>query len=268
MNGVIDIDIEKLLLAALLLTVNIAVSWRFRLALERKVGIAAIRMTVQLICVGLILEAVFSRSDPWLAALTFCIMMGFAAREVYARQARPIRGLVGWLAGGLGLWIAAISLTVFALVVVIGHDPWWEMRFAVPLFGIILGNAMTGVALAIDGFTRAVAREQAAVEAMLALGQPFHRAVAPILREAIATGMTPILNSMSATGLVFLPGMMVGQILAGAPPMIAIKYQLMLMFLLASGIAISILLSLSIVTRLLTDPRHRLRLDRLASPAA
>ncbi len=260
-----DIEVGKLLLAAGLLLVNVAVSRGFGLGLDGRIAVAGLRMTVQLVAVGLILEALLSSQSAPLAAATFAVMMLFAAREVRARQTRPLKGLLGWLVCGAGLWLAACLLTLFALTVVIGAEPWWDLRFAVPLFGVVLGNAMTGVSLVLEAVTKGAARQAVAIEGDLALGATIVEALSPLAREALATGMTPILNNMAATGLVLLPGLMVGQILAGVPPMVAVRYQLMLMFLLASGTAIATILSVLAACAALTDSRHRLRFDRLAA---
>ncbi len=86
----------------------------------------------------------------------------------------------------------------------------------------------------------------------------------PTLREAVRSGMLPIVNAMAATGLVAIPGMMTGQILAGADPADAIRYQLLIMFMIAGGAGLGVFAAVYAGARRLTDARHRLRLDRLA----
>jgi len=106
-------------------------------------------------------------------------------------------------------------------------------------------------------------RERPAIETMLALGETRGSAFRPAMRAAVRAGLIPIVNSMSAAGIVFLPGMMTGQILSGIDPVEAIKYQVLIMFLLAGGTGLGVVAAVQIAALLLSDNRHRLRLDRL-----
>jgi putative ABC transport system permease protein len=128
---------------------------------------------------------------------------------------------------------------------------------------MVLGNTMTGVSLGLHTLTSNLTRERAAVEARLMLGANRREALLPVTRAALKAAMMPIINSMAATGLVALPGMMTGQILAGADPSEAVKYQILVMFLIAGGTAIGATGVVLAGGRRLTDSRHRLRLDRL-----
>ena len=128
---------------------------------------------------------------------------------------------------------------------------------------MMLGNTLTSISLGLETLTTTARRERAAIEGHIALGATRTEALGPVMRQALKTGMMPIINSMSATGLVFLPGMMTGQILAGADPVQATKYQLLVMFLIAGGTALGVLLAIFGGVWRLTDERHRLRLDRL-----
>jgi UDP-glucose/iron transport system permease protein len=118
----------------------------------------------------------------------------------------------------------------------------------------------------LDTFCETAHRERAAIEARLALGAPRSTAMSGALRSSLRTGMTPILNSMATTGIVALPGMMTGQILAGADPLGAVEYQILIMFLIAAATALAAFFGGLGAVLLLTDKRHRLRLERLAAP--
>jgi putative ABC transport system permease protein len=130
---------------------------------------------------------------------------------------------------------------------------------------MILGNTMTGISLGLQTLTIGLVRDRAAAEARLTLGATRWQALLPVTRDALRSALMPIVNSMAATGLVFLPGMMTGQILAGAEPREAVKYQMLVMFLIAGGTGIGALSAVIGGVYRLTDTRHRLRLDRLAS---
>ena len=250
-------------IAAVLVVVNGLLSIWFALGLERQLAVATIRMVIQLMLVGLVLHALFDAVSPFWTTLAALVMIAFAGREAIARQERPF---AGWWSYGLGtstMMIAGGLVTVLALTTAVRPEPWYDPRFAIPLLGMILGNTMNGISLGLNTLTVGAARERNAVEARLALGATRWEALRTVSRGALRSGMMPIINSMSATGLVSLPGMMTGQILSGVAPEQAVKYQLLIMFLIAGSTAIGSLAAVMLGAHRLTDQRHRLRLDRL-----
>ena len=262
MNAII-LSYWDLALAALLILINGALSLALSLNLERQLLIAAARMVVQLILVGLVLTTLFSLVSPFWTTVAALAMVAFAGREVMARQERRLTG--GWGYGlGTGCMLFAAGLvTIFALATQVSPDPWYHPRYAIPLLGMVLGNTMTGISLGLHTLTSTLVRERSAVEARLMLGGSRQEALLPVTRTAMKAALMPIINSMAATGLVSLPGMMTGQILAGANPEEAVKYQLLVMFLIAGGTSIGATGVVWAGGRRLTDGRHRLRLDRL-----
>ena len=260
----ITLDYLDLGLAALLLVLNGALSIWLRLGLERQLLIAALRMCVQLGLMGLVLKALFAVVSPWLTGLAVVVMVAFAGREVMARQETRFRGFWAYGLGTTSVLFAGTLVTVFALATQIQADPWYHPRYAIPLLGMILGNTMTGIAIGLNTLTGRVKRERAAIETMLALGETRAAAFRPFVRSAVRNGLIPIVNAMSAAGVVSLPGMMTGQILSGVEPMEAIKYQILIMFLIAGGTALGVVTAVHVGALRLSDARHRLRLDRLA----
>jgi putative ABC transport system permease protein len=129
---------------------------------------------------------------------------------------------------------------------------------------MILGNTMTGVALAVDSLTRLAFQQRKVIEARLLLGHDRFAAMSDIRRQSAHSGLIPLINAMAAAGVVSLPGMMTGQILAGSPPMEAVKYQILVMFLIAAGTGFGTLSAVWLGSRRLFDERERLRLDRLS----
>lgn len=257
-----------LALAASLLMLNAAVSWGFRLGIERTLALTAVRMVVQLALVGLVLKVVFAQESVLLTAAMALVMAGAAGYEVVSRQNRRLRGVAMYVIGTGTLLFVGTLFTVIAVAGLIAPDPWYAPRFLLPVLGMVLGNAMTGVSLVLDAITGAVERERSAIEARLAMGAPRFEALGDVMRRGLRTGLMPILNAMAVAGVVSLPGMMTGQILAGADPVEAAKYQMMILFVIAGATALSVLLSALAAVLLLTDDRHRLRLDRLAPARA
>ena len=266
MSSYISLTYSDLLLASIFLAMNALFSILLRLRLERQLVVSALRMIAQLLLVGLVLKTIFTLASPWLTLLAAAIMVTFAGREIWARQDRRLHGVWGIGLGGTSMLVAGTIVTVFALTTQIKPTPWWSPQFALPLFGMILGNTMTGVSLGLDTLHTALHRERHSIEAKLLLGSTRWEAVSPALRRAVRSGFTPIINSMAATGVVSLPGMMTGQILSGVDPQDAVKYQILITLLIGGATGLGVLgASFASVWRL-TDNRDRLRLDRLAAP--
>ena len=259
----ITLSYWDLALASLLLLVSGAMTLYLRLGLGRQLAVAAVRMVVQLTLVGLVLKTLFALVSPLWTALAALVMIGFAGYEVVARQKRKFTGAWTYGLGTISLAAAATLVTALALTTQVRPDPWFDPRYAVPLLGMILGNTMNGVSIGLDRLLASAVRERAAIEARLALGHDRSRAFRPFVREATRAGLISIINGMSAAGLVSLPGMMTGQILAGIAPVEAVKYQILIMFLIAGSTSIGVLIAVFAAVARLSDNRHRLRLDRL-----
>ncbi len=265
MTGYLALSYSDLIAASLFLAVNGTFSLLLNLGLERQLLIASLRMIVQLMLVGVLLKAVFAAASAWITLALAIAMVTFAGREIWARQERRIVGIWGYGVGFSSMMIAATLVTVIALTTQIEPSPWWSPQFALPLFGMILGNTMTGVSLGLDTLHATLHRERSAIEAQLLLGATRWVAVMPATRRALRNGFTPIINAMAATGVVSLPGMMTGQILSGIDPQEAVKYQLLIMFLIGGATGLGVLGAVFASVWRLTDDRHRLRLDRLTN---
>ncbi len=252
-------------LAALAVLALAGTAHRDRLGVSRQLLWLSVRMTAQLLLVGLVLRVVLGTEVPGAVALMAFVMLLVAAREVRSRQRRPLRGMWGYLVGGSAMFVSSFAFTVFALVVVLGPDPWWTPRFAIPLLGMLLGNTMNGIALAVERLTESVTLEREVIEQRLALGETREEAMRDLARQSARAGLIPILNALAAAGIVSLPGMMTGQILAGADAMEAVRYQILIMLLIAAGTGFGIQGAVRATARRLFDERHRLRLDRLAA---
>ena len=254
---------RDLIASALLVALDAGLSLALGLRLHRSLAIASVRMVIQLLLVGLVLRWVFARADPAITLAVILLMVLVAAREVAARpESRLVRG-GNLVVGGLAVGAATALTAVLALTTAIRPQPWFDPRYAVPLAGIILGNVLNAASLTLDAMLGGLARERTAIEAQLCLGESFAAATRPLVRTAIRRGLLPIINTMSAAGIVTLPGIMTGQILAGMDPMAAVKYQILLMFLLAGGSGMASVAVALLVRGRLTDDRQRLRIDRL-----
>ena len=253
-----DLGLASLLVLALAL-----LSLKLSLGIEQRLLIATLRTIVQLSLLGLVLKFLFVQSHPALIGALALFMLMVAGYEVMARQQRRFLGIWGMGVGTLSMFISSFSVTLIALTVIIQAEPWYSVQYTIPLLGMMLGNTMSGIAIALDNLTQNAWQQQREIEGRLMLGQSWDQAIREIRRSALRSGLIPIINAMASAGVVSLPGMMTGQILAGSPPFEAAKYQILIMLLIAAGTGFGASAAVWIGSRRLFDERERLRLDRL-----
>jgi len=252
-----------LLAAAILIVLDAALSLALGLGLHRQILVAAVRMVAQLTIVGLVLRHVFATSSAAATLAVVLFMIGAAAREVATRPKQRLKRHMNYRIGAAVVSCAGVATVLLALTTAVRPTPWYEPRYAIPLMGIVLGSVLNAASLALDGILDGVVRERARIEARLALGTPFREAIGPLVRNATRRGMIPVANQMSAAGIITLPGIMTGQLLAGMDPVEAVKYQILLMFLLAGASGLASVGAALLAVRVLSDDRQRLRIDRL-----
>jgi len=237
MSGYVELSYFQVGLAALLIVANAAISVGLRLRMERSLFLASLRTVVQLLLVGLVLEWVF-RLDRWYVVLGVgCVMTFIAGLTAASRNERRYPGI--WLNTVISVWASAWIVTSFALFAVMhGIEKWYEPQYAIPLLGMVLGNTLNGISVGLNTLTEALVTRREQVESLLALGATRWEAARTPAQHAVRTGMIPIINSMMVVGIVSLPGMMTGQLIAGMAPVEAVKYQVVIMFLIASATAL------------------------------
>ncbi len=250
-------------LAAGLVLLLALLTHRMQLGLSKQIIIAGLRTSVQLLLIGLVLKSIFANSAFIWIAIISSIMLFAAGREVMVRQKRYFKGFWGFGVGVISMFVSSFAVTVFALNVVINSEPWYHPQYAIPVLGMLLGNTMNGISLAMNQLLQNAWQQQEVIESRLMLGQTAREAISDIRRESMRSGMIPILNAMAAAGLVSLPGMMTGQILASSPPTEAVKYQILIMFLIVVGTGFGTIAAIGLTSHRLFDKRDRLRLDRL-----
>ncbi|HWZ48626.1 MAG TPA: iron export ABC transporter permease subunit FetB [Herbaspirillum sp.] len=261
----IHLDAFDLGIAAILVLLNAGISIYLGLRLHRQVLWAAFRMVVQLLLVGWLLRIVFAASSPWITIAVIALMITAAAREVAVRPARRLKGWQAFHLSAAVVSVTGIGTVLLALLTAIRPTPWYDPHYAIPLMGIVLGSILNSASLGLDVFFSGISGARAAIEGRLALGATSREALMPHIRNAIRSGLIPIVNQMSAAGIITLPGIMTGQLLAGMDPIDAVKYQILLMFLLTGGSALAACGAVYMAAAAISDKRHRLRLDRLAN---
>lgn len=217
-------------LASSLIAIVLIVSWRLRLRLTSTLLMAAVRTVVQLSFIGLILAWIFAREQWYEVLLILTIMTLIAGSAARNRVKRSYKGL--FVDTLMAVSISAVLVTIIAISLILRVQPWYTPQFIIPILGLILGNSLTAISLTSNQLIEAFHEQQARIEMMLSLSARPFEAVHEQIRAAIVNGMTPTLNSMLVVGIVSLPGMMTGQILAGADPTQAVRYQIVTMFLI------------------------------------
>ncbi len=267
MNNLITLDALDLMLAALLVLALATLAARMQLSVSGQLLVAGVRTTVQLLLVGLVLKTVFENAQLHWIVIIAMVMLTAAAWEVLSRQKRRLRGWWGFGAGAFAMFISSFLITLFALLIIIQADPWYSPQYLIPLLGMLLGNTMNGIALGMDRLIQDAWQQRLMIEQRLMLGQTGVEAIADIRRNSMRAGMIPIINAMATAGIVSLPGMMTGQILAGAPPVEAVKYQILIMFLITAGTGFGVITVLHLISKRMFDARDRLSLHKLLLPA-
>jgi putative ABC transport system permease protein len=229
----IALSFWQVALATALILISGVISLVLQLGLERRLLVASIRTVVQLLLIGLVLEYIFQLERLMLVLSLLLAMTLIAGVAAVRRTARRYPGV--WLDSIVSMWASSWLVTGVALVAIVQVRPWYQPQYAIPLLGMILGNTLNGISLGLDRLGEELDASRDQVDMLLALGASRWEAARGPIQQAIRTGMIPIINSMLVVGLVSLPGMMTGQLLAGVKPVQAVLYQIVIMFLIAAG---------------------------------
>lgn len=260
-NTVIDLSTGDVAVAASLVLVSGGISLALKLGIEKKLALASFRTVAQLLLIGFVLQKVFEISTLPALLPVILFMLLTAAHAAVGRPARTYAGL-GPLAFG-SMTVTSLAVTITATALIIGVEPWYRPAYLIPLLGMVLGNTMNGISLATDHFLETLSERRHEVEMELAMGATRWEAARRPVADAVRRGMIPIINSMMVVGVVSLPGMMTGQILAGTDPAVAVKYQIMIMFMIAAGASLGSMGMVLLSYRRLFNRRHQLLYERI-----
>lgn len=232
-GGVIDIGYPELLMAVALMAVDLIVSWRLRLGLEKSIAVSTVRAFVQLLALGLVLGYLFRYQTVWWVALAVAVMSVAATQIACDRTRKTVRGVAPRVF--VSIFVPAVSVALIVVDGIIGAQPWWSAQQFVPILGMVLGNALSSVSVAVERLFADMDSRSQEMYALVALGATPREAAFPSIKAAVSAGMAPTLATMCAAGLVQIPGMMSGQILAGADPMVAAKYQVVVLLMISAA---------------------------------
>ncbi len=253
MSTSIHVSVGQVIATLALVALAAAISFWRKADLEEDIAVATIRSFVQLTAIGYAIKLIFEADTSWRVLALLAVMVLFGALTARSR-AKKVPGAF-W---PLLIALAVAGASTLGLVVALGvFAP--TPRYLVPVGGMVIGNAMTASAVALNRLGDEVADSRARIEATLALGATAREAAAPIVRRALRSGMITLIDSTKTTGLIFFPGTMVGMLLAGANPTDAVRLQLILLYALLGSVAIAALVATGLAYRNFFTPAQQLR---------
>ncbi|MDN3679839.1 ABC transporter permease [Vibrio tapetis subsp. quintayensis] len=247
MQEALDITWWQMLLFSTTLFIPYALNHFYQLELGKEMSVSVIRMVSQLLLVGLYLEFVFTLNSLLLNLVWVSVMVLIGASAILDKSKLP-KSVLLWPVV-LGLIAGLFPLIVILCLAIIRPAPFYSAQYVIPLCGMLLGNSLAGNIVALQNLFSAFNERKSEYEGALSLGASPLYASAPFVKAAMQKALAPILASMSTTGLVTLPGMMTGQILGGASPIIAIKYQLLILIAIFVMLTVSVTISLQLCLR-------------------
>ncbi|MDX1672209.1 MAG: iron export ABC transporter permease subunit FetB [Balneolaceae bacterium] len=245
---IINLSWEQLGIGFIILVIPAFILWRYKTGLNLKLAVATLRMTLQLMFVGYYLEFLFKLDNPWINLAWIFIMVVVADFATIDRSELKTKfKLVIPIFAATFFGIIVIDL--FFLELVIQLPKFLAAQYTIPVTGMVLGNCLRSNVIGINAFYYSLKEQEERYRFYISTGATREEALFPFFREALKKSANPTLATMATIGLVSLPGMMTGQILSGSSPMIAIKYQIMIMLAIFSGTVLSVYLGIKLSNR-------------------
>jgi putative ABC transport system permease protein len=249
----IDVSLAQVAAALVLVAIAVGISFWRGAGLEEEMGVAVLRSFVQLTAIGFVIQAIFDDGSLLWVFLLLAVSVAFGTLTARSR-AKAVPGATMPLL----IALSAAAVATLGLVVALGiFDA--TARYLVPVGGMVIGNAMTASATALNRLGDEMTTGAAEIEATLALGATSRQAALPHLRRSLRSGTIALIDSTKTTGLIFFPGTMVGMLLAGAEPTDAVRLQLILLWVLLGAAAMAALLATSLAYRNFFTSAHQLR---------
>ena len=237
-RSIIDVSWFDLALAFGLILIAVSLSRWQRLGLAQDFIIGALRTIVQLVLVGYVLVYIFAANRWYITIAALLLMLTVATFAAVGRQKQRAGRSIHWLTGTAMLLGSGFTL-IYISTLVVRVQPWYDPRYMIPIFGMIVGSAMNGASLALERLAGEMESRKAEIEAYLALGATYQQAAQQPVQQALRASLIPTVNGLMVVGIVTLPGMMTGQILAGSSPLTAVRYQIVVVFMQAAAVAIT-----------------------------
>ena len=254
--GTIDISYLNLSIGLLLLIIPIVYLWKLKTGLVKATLIGTARMIVQLFFIGIYLQYLFMWDNPWINFLWVIIMIFVASHTALTRTGLKPKVLL--IPISIGFLCSVVCVGMYFIAVVLRLENPFSAQYFIPIFGILMGNMLSSNVIALNTYYSGLKREQQVYRYLLGNGATHAEAQAPFIRQAIIKSFSPLIANIAVMGLVSLPGTMIGQILGGSNPNVAIKYQMMIMVITFTASMLSLMITISLASRRSFDPYGKL----------
>lgn len=254
MEQTVKMGIIQFSLIYLLLIIVLIIMKKSKINQTKLLLVASIRMSVQLVIVGYILQYMFSNPNPFLTVAFLTGMTVFSINRVLKSRKDLNKNFK--IAIGVSLTFSGIFVLIFFVAIVVNRSI-FNPQYTIPLAGMIIGNSMTGINIGLKTFMDSLEKEKMKINTLLNLGVEPRDILKPFVNNALEVSLIPTINSMVGMGIVFLPGMMTGQILAGTLPTTAIMYQIAIMIAICTSVSLTVFLSLNLGYKSLYNNRKQ-----------
>ena len=261
MEGIVNIKVLRLISAYIFVLILLIIVKNKKMGHHGQIILASVRMTVQLVLVGFVLTYIFENPNPYLILGILFLMEGFAIFNIFGRVQRKISKDLKLVIAFSMISGTLLSIFYFILIVV-NLEPWFRPQYFIPLSGMLIGNSMTGISLGVEGLINGIKDNKKLIENALMLGAHPVEASRKISNRAFYNAILPTLNSMIGMGIIFLPGMMTGQMLAGATPITAIKYQIAIMMGILGSVTLTVYLLVTFGTKSFFNDRSQIKMEK------
>ncbi|MDF2614731.1 MAG: iron export transporter permease subunit FetB [Clostridia bacterium] len=241
MDKVVDLQIWQMAAAYVFVLLLLFIVRRRGINREKEIIISTFRMTIQLILTGYILVYLFEKPNPFFTILVILIMEIFSIYNIIKRVKEKLSSRLKKIIA-FSMIIGTTTSLLFFILIVVNVSPWYDPRYFIPIAGMLIGNAMTGISLGVTKLIDGMYAQRNLIETSLMLGATPEASCKPVVDGAFDSAILPTINSMVGMGIVFLPGMMTGQILSGTSPVTAIEYQIAIMLGILGSVALTVIL--------------------------
>ena len=245
--GTIDISYYNLFIGLLLLAIPFFYLWKFKTGLLKPAVIGTLRMIIQLFFIGIYLKYLFLWNNPWINFLWVIIMIFVAGQTALVRT--QLKRSILLIPISIGFLCSVVVVGLYFIGVVLQLDNIFSAQYFIPIFGILMGNMLSSNVIALNTYYSGLKREQQLYRYLLGNGATRQEAQAPFIKQAIIKSFSPLIANIAVMGLVALPGTMIGQILGGSSPNVAIKYQMMIMVITFTASMLSLMITISLASR-------------------
>lgn len=245
MSGIIDLSVWQVILSYIFVMIVLVIVKNRGMKREKEIFVSSLRMTIQLIFTSYILIYIFGKPNPFLTIAFIGIMECFAIYTVFQKfkglLSKKLKQMIAF-----SMVTGTLSCLLYFLFIVIRITPWYNPQYFIPIAGMFIGNSMTGISLALKSLLEGMTIQKNLVEEAMILGATPKMATREIINHTFDAAIMPTINSMVGMGIVFLPGMMTGQILSGTSPSTAVNYQIAIMMGILGAVALAVIMLLQL----------------------